>query len=286
MGKIRVKTIGDEKQEKKDQKKAEARALAKKAKEEAEARKAAEESETPAIEEPVEKQEAVADEAAPVEKKRTKKEKFAKSKEQTRSASYVATAQKIDQNKKYKLAEAVSLLPSLKRAKFDETVELHINTTEKGISGTVTLPHGTGKQIRVVIANQSEDPKAVEELIKKIEAGSIDFDILIATPDTMPKLAKVARTLGPRGLMPNPKNGTVTPKPDEAAKKFAGGQMQFKTESKFPIVHMIVGKLSFEEKQLQDNIKTAIQAVNLKKIRNVTVKSTMSPAIKLDTASL
>lgn len=290
MGKIRVKTIGDETIEKKDQKKAEARAAAKKAREEAEARKAAKEAGETASIKTAQIEESPAEEKKLNEAKsasggKTKKAKFATVKKQTHSASYLAVAEKIDKNKKYKIADAIALLPSLKRAQFDETVELHINTTEKGISGQITLPHGTGKQTRVVIANQSVDPKAVEKLINNIEAGTIDFDVLIATPDTMPKLAKVARVLGPRGLMPNPKNGTVTPKPDEIAKKFAGGQMNFKTESKFPILHMVVGKLSFTGKQLEENIKTAIAAVTNKKIKNVTLKSTMSPGIKLDLAS-
>jgi large subunit ribosomal protein L1 len=150
----------------------------------------------------------------------------------------------------------------------------------------MVLPHGTGKETRVVIANNAADPKHVDELVAAIEAGQISFDVLVATPDTMPKLARVARVLGPRGLMPNPKNGTVTPKPDEVAKKFAGGQINFKTEAKFPLLHLAVGKLSFGEKKLSENIKTALDAIQVKQIKTVTLKSTMSPGIKLDSASL
>ena len=174
----------------------------------------------------------------------------------------------------------------MKRTKFDETVELHINTIEKGISGSLTLPHGTGKSTRVVIANATTDPNGVDELVKIIETGKIDFDVLIATPDSMSKLARVARVLGPRGLMPNPKSGTVTPKPEEIAKKFEGGQFNFKTESKFPILHLAVGKLSFGDEKLSDNIKTAVKAVKSKNIISMTLKSTMSPGIKIETASL
>lgn len=284
MGKIRVKNFGDEEQEKKDQKKAEARAAAKAAKDAAEAGKKAVASETTEQAEP----KTIAVEAAEEKTagKKTKKAKFIKTKKQAHSAAYLAVATKVDPKKLYKLDEAVKLLPELKLAKFDETVELHLNTTDKGISGAVTLPHGTGKTTKVEIINANSDAKHAEEVIKKIEAGQIDFDILIATPDSMPKLAKVARVLGPKGLMPNPKNGTVTPKPEEAAQKFAGGQMNFKTESKFPILHLSVGKISFGDKKLTDNIKAAIAAVGNKKIKNVTLKSTMSPAIKLDLASL
>lgn len=283
MGKIRIKSLGDEELEKMDQKKAEARAAAKKAAEAA-GRKAAGEAEVSDEAKPEAKAEAT--EEAPVEaKKKQKKAKFAKKKKQARSNAYLKVAEKVDTNKVYKLQEALTVLPELKVAKFDETVELHINTTETGVSGAVTLPHGTGKSVRVVIADGA-DAKSVDEIVKKIESGQIDFDILIATPDAMPKLARVARVLGPKGLMPNPKNGTVTPKPQDAAKKFEGGQMNFKTESKFPLLHLSVGKISFGDKKLSDNIKAAIAAVNAKKIKNVTLKSTMSPALKLDLASL
>jgi len=286
MGKIRVKTLGDEEVEKKDLKKAEARAVAKKAREEAEARHAAEAGQTAnSKEETKEVTEETTEEEAPKAKKDKKGYKKASAKK-IKSASYQKIAGLVDVNKKYKLAEALPLLEKLKRAKFDETVELHINTIEKGISGSITLPHGTGKTTRVVIANAAVDAKQVDELIKSIEAGKIDFDVLVATPDSMPKLAKVARVLGPRGLMPNPKNGTVTPKPDEVAKKFAGGQFNFKTEAKFPILHLAVGKISFGDKKLQENITTAVKAIQTKNIKSMTLKSTMSPGIKIETANL
>ena len=297
MGKIRVKTFGDEELEKKESKKAQARAEAKK---QAEAAKKAAEERTTAAEPKKASSDVIASEAkqssegeiaaspsAPRndEVKKQKKEKFQTKKRARHSNAYAAVATHVDRNKKYPLSEALALLPKLKRAKFDETVELHINTNDKGISGHVTLPHGTGKQIRVAIANAA-DVKELDSLVAKIEGGAIDFDVLIATPDSMPKLARVARILGPRGLMPNPKNGTVSPKPEEVAKKFQGGQMNFKTEAKFPLLHMAIGKLSFGEKKLEDNVKTAINAIQMKNVKKVTLKSTMSPGIKLDTASL
>ena len=291
MGKIRVKTFGDEELEKKQDKKAQARAEAKKAAEAAKkaaAEKQASEAPTKATETPspaVEKSEIKA-EPEKKEAKKAKKEKFATKKKQKHSANYLKAAAHVERLKKYSLSEALEILPKLQRAKFDETVELHINTVEKGISGNLVLPHGTGKQTRVVIANQSEDAKAVDELLKKIEAGQIDFDVLIATPDTMPKLARAARILGPRGLMPNPKNGTVSTNPSEVAKKFEGGQVNFKTEAKFPILHMSVGKLSFGDKKLNENIKAALDAVKMKNVKTVTVKSTMSPGLKVDISSL
>lgn len=273
MGKIKVRTLGDEKEEKKEKKKAQLRTETKKLQKEV-------------VEEKVVKSEEAAKTKVQPETKEPSKKSKAKSPKKQRSNSYSTVAKIIDRNKKYSLKEALDLLPKLKRAKFDETVELHINTIEKNVSGNVSLPHGTGKQIKIEIVNQTEDPKHVEEIVKKVEAGNIDFDILIATPDAMPKLARVARFLGPRGLMPNPKNGTITPKPNDVAKKFQGGQINFKTEAKFPILHLIVGKVSFGEKKLTDNIKATITAVQTKNIKDVTLKSTMSPSIKIDSSTI
>lgn len=284
MGKIRVKALGDEELEKQQLDATKARKEARLAADESKRAKRTEKKEAEQAPEAVIAAEAKSNEEAPVEKKQ-KKEKFQTTKGPTRSKSYTEKAALVDTAKQYTLREALQLLPQLKRAKFDETVEIHLTTTETGITGSVTLPHGTGKQVRVAIARGS-DQKEIEELVKKIESGTIDFDILVATPDAMPKLARVAKVLGPRGLMPNPKNGTVTPSPDEVAKKYEGGQINFKTEAKFPLLHVAVGKVSFEENKIQENVKTIMSAIDKKKIKNATLKSTMSPAIHLDVTSL
>jgi large subunit ribosomal protein L1 len=270
MGKIRVKVLGDEQAEKQQKEEARKRVEAKKL----EARKQA--GVTDVAEEKTE---------TPKETRKVVKKKVDASGPK-HSTKYQAVAGKVEKNKTYSLKEAVSLLPTLQRTKFDETVELHINTTVSGISGNVTLPHGTGKKMRIMIANQSGDAKNVEELIKKVESGVIDFDVLLATPDTMPKLARIARYLGPRGLMPNPKNGTITQKPEEAAKKFEGGQINFKTEAKFPLLHLSVGKVSFGDEKISENIKAAMGAVELKNVKSITLKSTMSPGIRIDITTI
>lgn len=171
------------------------------------------------------------------------------------------------------LHASIEQLRKFKKSSFDETVELHINTKEKGISGTVILPHGTGKTLRVKVADDT--------VIAEVEKGKIDFDVLVATPQMMPKLAKVAKVLGPRGLMPNPKNGTISGNPEDAVKKLQGGQIAFRTESVAPVIHLSVGKLSFDDKALSENITTALSAVGGGKIEKVVLKSTMSPAIRL-----
>ena len=200
-----------------------------------------------------------------------KKEKFVKVK--VRSKKYQASAQVLDKTKVYSMAEALELLAKFQKAKFDETVELHLNTTRTGIFGSLTLPHGIGKITKVAIAT--------DELIEEIEKGKIDFDILLAKPDIMPKLARVAKILGPKGLMPNPKNGTVTQNPQEAIKKYEAGQISFKTEAKAPLIHLSVGKFSFGNKKLADNINSILKAVKPENIQKAVLKTTMSPAVKL-----
>jgi len=207
-----------------------------------------------------------------VRKGKVSKSKRAVSK-RSRSKNYQAVAKLVDRNKTYPLLDALILLKKLKTAKFDETVELHINTLGNKITATATLPHGTGKKTRVAIAD--------DKIIENVAKGKIDFDILLAEPSIMPKLARVAKFLGPRGLMPNPKNGTITTNPKELAKKYEGGQVTFKTESKAPIMHVAVGKLSFGEKKLSQNIQAVFAAVKPESIKNVTLKSTMSPGIKI-----
>lgn len=205
--------------------------------------------------------------------KKENKEKFKKTTQRYRSKNYIIVAKLVDKTKKYTLSEALELLSKLHLAKFDETVELHINTTQPKISIVTTLPHGTGKKIRIAIADDG--------IIEKVAKGKINFDVLITEPSMMPKLARVAKFLGPRGLMPNPKNGTITTNPKDLAKKFEGGQVTFKTESKFPIMHLSVGKLSIGTKKLTENIQAALQAIKPENIRKVTLKSTMSPGVKI-----
>ena len=284
MGKIRVKTFGDEETEKKqkndDKKRVEGKKSAK-----APGMKGGErvvsvgptEEEMAKMESPVaaEEEKETASNAADAKKK--EKSSYAKkqeAKKETRSKSYKTVASLIDNKKIYSLPDALEILPKLKRAKFDETVELHLTTTEAGIAGSMTLPHGNGKKLRVAIAD--------DKIIADVEKGKIEFDILLSNPQMMPKLAKVARVLGPKGLMPNPKNGTVTGNPEETAKKYSGGLINYKTEAKAPVMHLSVGKISFSEKQLSENIKTVFNTVKKEKIKKAVLKSTMSPGLTID----
>jgi large subunit ribosomal protein L1 len=270
MGKIRLKTIGDEGLEQEEKKKKDIKRAEKKAREAHETKEeATEEISEPQTDAPAPQAEASAEKA---EEKKEPKKKQKQGKARERSQKYHDAKAKVEE-KPYNLDEALKLLRDTHLASFDETVELHINTLTTGVSGSVALPYGSGKEVKVAIATDA--------LIAEIEKGKVDFDILVAQPDMMPKLAKVARVLGPRGLMPNPKSGTITDKPETLVEKFKKGQVNFKTEAKAPIIHMAVGKLSFDDGKLKENIEVAIGAVRKSNIRDITLKSTMSPGIKL-----
>lgn len=266
MGKIRVATLGDEKQEKEQKRKAEARRQTKDSKK-------SKSEETDLVVEPTE-----------VSEKAEKSEKKVKSssKAKIHSKKYVEMSSFVEKQKIYSLSDGISLVKRTSMTTFDGTVELHINLNpqtlgdKKDLRGNVTLPHGTGKVINVVIAD--------EAIITQIEAGKINFDILVAHPSMMPKLAKVAKVLGPKGLMPNPKNGTVSPDPEKRVKELSNGQVNFKTEPDNPIIHMIVGKVSFEDKKLSENIKEVIKTIGSSKISRMTLTATMGPGVKVATS--
>jgi large subunit ribosomal protein L1 len=270
MGKIRIKTLGDEEQEKEQKEKVEKRHEAKKTAKAPGMKGGERVVAVGPSEEELEALEQKEEVKVEVKKEKTKTKKDNKN---PHSQKYSGMIAMVDRTKNYALEEALELLEKLQRGKFDETVELHVNTISPNVSGNVTLPHGTGKKTKVAVAD--------DNLIAEIEKGKIDFDILVATPAMMAKLARVAKVLGPKGLMPNPKNGTISEKPEEVAKKYEGGQVNFKTEAKTPIIHLTVGKMSFGAKKLSENTQSLLSAIRKSNILNATLKSTMSPGIKL-----
>ncbi|KKS32247.1 MAG: 50S ribosomal protein L1 [Candidatus Amesbacteria bacterium GW2011_GWA2_42_12] len=190
-----------------------------------------------------------------------------------RSKAYLAAKKQVDVNKNYSLEDALKLLHSISISKTNDTVELHINVKEPGLSREVTLPHPTGKTKSIAVAN--------DETIAQIESGKTNFDVLLASPTQMAKLVKFAKILGPRGLMPNPKNGTVVTDPEAKAKIMANSNVvTLKTEKDTPVIHTIAGKLSMKDELLTSNINAILTALS-GKITKIVLKSTMSPAIKL-----
>ena len=190
-----------------------------------------------------------------------------------RSKRYLALKKNVDRNKKYPLAEAVDLVLKNGHAGFDESVDIHLNLRNK-LTGSVSLPYGTGKKTRVAVAD--------EKLIETISKGKVEFDILVASPLMMPKLAKVAKILGPKGLMPNPKDGTISNDPERLALSLSKGETRFKSEAKFPILHFTLGKVSFGKEKLTANLTAFLAAVKKPNIVNAVLCSTMGPGVKLE----
>ena len=206
-----------------------------------------------------------------LEKEAIKTPKSAK-KQKTRSKRYQSIKKTINPLKTYTIKTALELIEKNKISSFDESVEAHFTVKEK-LSASVSLPYGTGKKQKIEIAS--------EKLISNISEGKINFDILIAEPKMMPKLAKIAKILGPKGLMPNPKNGTISEKPNELKKKLEAGSTRFKTEAKANLIHFTIGKISFGPKKLEENLEAFIKAVKPGNIEKASLCSTMGPGLKV-----
>lgn len=190
----------------------------------------------------------------------------------TRSKKYQAVRAQLDKSKLYPIKEAVELVKKLSYSRFIGSVEAHIVVRETGDSVNLALPHSTGQSVKVAIASA--------EVLNDIEAGKIDFDVLVAHPEFMPKLAKFAKVLGPKGLMPNPKNGTLTPNPELKKKELEAGKFNLKTEKKAPLMHLIVGKTEMSSADLVANIETLVKALK-GKILKLVIAPSMGPGIKV-----
>ncbi len=218
---------------------------------------------------------------------------------------YLAAAEKVDPNKKYTLEEALKLALETSTTKFDSSVEIHMNLgidpkqADQQLRSVVSLPHGTGKKVRVIAFTNEDMAKAAKEagaieagaetLVEKIEKGWLDFDVAIATPDQMKELSKIAKILGQKRLMPNPKAGTVAPDFEKVIAELKQGKVELRID-KDGNLHNIFGKVSFDEAKLKENLKTLVKAVMDVKpasskgtyIRSLTVTTTMGPGIRLD----
>ncbi len=224
---------------------------------------------------------------------RNDKEKKARKpgKAKPRSKKYQEVVKDLDKTKAYPLSEAVELVKKLSYSKFDGSLEAHVNTAQTGIRGLVSLPYAAGRKLRILAFGKGAETSGADtvgsdETIEEINQGKINFDILVTTPEWMPKLAKIARILGPRGLMPNPKNGTITEDFKKAVEGFQAGKTEYKTESKAPVIHLALGKLNQPNEELTANIKTLYQTIGKSRIKKITLSPTMGPSVKLDLTSL
>ncbi len=221
-----------------------------------------------------------------------------------RGKKYKKIAESVDRSKTYGLVDALQILKK-SEVKFDQTVEIHFNLgvdpkhSDQVVRGTVVLPHGTGRQVRVLVfckdnnlevaKNAGADYAGGDDLVQKIQGGWLDFDSVVATPDMMPVISKVAKVLGPRGLMPSPKAGTVTVNVAQTVKELKAGKIQYRVD-KGANVHAPVGKLSFTTEQLCENAKAVIDSVIKAKpqtskgayVKSMNLTATMTPSVKLD----
>jgi large subunit ribosomal protein L1 len=230
-------------------------------------------------------------------------------KSERRSKKYRSVAEKLEAGKQYSLKDGVDLARQTSTTKFDGSIELHVKLgvdprhADQNIRTTVALPHGTGKTVRVAVFAPTDQHEAAkkagadivgeDDFLQLLDKEEINFDILVATPQLMAKLAKYARLLGPRGLMPNPKSGTVAAKAADAVKQAKAGRVEFRVD-KQGIIHQAVGKVSFDSAKLYENAKAVIDAIQAAKpasvkgtyIQTITVVSTMGPGVHVDTNAL
>ncbi len=223
----------------------------------------------------------------------------------THGKTYLDARQRLDREREYAPSEAIALVRQLKRAKFDESVEVHVRTglnvrhADEQLRGTIALPNGLGKDVKVAVfakgekAREAEDAGAdvigAEDLAERIQGGFDDFDVAIATPDMMPVVGRLGRILGPAGKMPNPKVGTVTMDLARAVEESKAGKVEYRTDRN-AIVHMVIGKTNFDERRLLENYAAVIEelirakpsAAKGRYIRSVTFASTMGPGVKVD----
>ena len=250
MGKIRTRFIGDEEIEKKQKIESKERAMRKKEEDEKD--------------------------VTPTEKKTSKKKdkKAGAAVKKVAGKKYQDALKKVDSSKLYSIIDAIELLKKMSYASFDESVEVHMNILEKGSRGEVALPHSTGRTLTVVVADDA--------LLDTIASGKIEFDILIAHPSFMPKLARHAKVLGPKGLMPNPKAGTISTEPEKAAENFRKGTLHWKSESKFPLIHQTVAKFSLDSKAIAENVEAFVESVGKKNMKDLFLSGSMTPSVKIE----
>lgn len=194
-------------------------------------------------------------------------------------------------SKTYPVDQAIELAKQLSMTKFDGSIELHINTNSKQVRGLVSLPYASGKILKVLAFGKGAEESGADligddKALAEIEKGKVNFDVLVTTPEWMPKLARAAKVLGPKGLMPNPKNGTISTDLKKAITEIQSGKIEYKTEKESPVIHLGIGKVSQPTEELNQNIKILLATIGKSKIKKVTIAPTMGPGVKIELSSI
>jgi large subunit ribosomal protein L1 len=237
------------------------------------------------------------DKASAIEaKKADKAEKLSKaaSKKGTvkyRSKKYLEAKEKVERNKLYPINEATQLVKEVSYTGFEGSLEIHINTSLKNVRGLVSLPFASGKKLKIAAFGKGAEESGADligddALFSEIERGKLNFDVLITTPEWMPKFARAAKVLGPRGLMPNPKNGTISADLKKVVTELQGGKVEYKSETKANVIHLGIGKISQPSEELSQNIKVLLSTIGKTRVKKATIAPTMGPGIKLDLSSI
>lgn len=293
MGKTKIKTFGEEAEETK--KKAggtpEQGVTRKRAPIDAPAAIARTDDGTLERQDPEQTTKVVGPQAAKKEEVSKRAAKKIASKPKPRGKKYQEKTQLVEPSKKYSLSEAIKLAQETSYTKFSGTLEAHINTDSKNIRGLISLPFKQGKKLTILAFGKDADKSGADmigndQIITDIESGKINFDVVITTPEWMPKLAKTARVLGPKGLMPNPKSGTITDNLSKTVTELQGGKVEYKTEKDGKVIHLSVGKIDQQSDEIAANIKVLYNTIGRSKVKKITLSPTMGIGVKIDLSSI
>lgn len=214
-----------------------------------------------------------------------------KGKAKYRSVKYKEAAEKVEKSKRYPLTDAIDLAKQSSYTKFDGSLELHLNTSTKNIRGLVSLPFASGKKLKVLAFGKGAEESGADitgddAKLNEIIRGITTFDVIVTTPEWMPKLARAAKVLGPRGLMPSPKNGTITDDLKKAVTEIQSGKVEYKTEKNGQVIHLSIGKVSQDNAQVAANVKILFNAIGKTRVKKAVISPSMGAGVKVDTASI
>lgn len=241
--------------------------------------------------EKVESEQNTVDSKEKAEPKKVSKTEAKKESKVTHGKKYQEMREKVERNKPYAVAAAVDLAKEVSYSKFDGTIEIHVNTAVKNIRGLVSLPYASGKSLTIIAFGKGADESGADIVgddakLADIAKGKINFDVIVTDPTWMPKLAGAAKVLGPKGMMPNPKNGTIATDLKKAVAEIKSGKVEYKTERNGQVIHLSVGKVSQASEEITQNVKLLLGTIGKTKIKQAVLTPTMGPSVKIDISSI